>query len=480
MQPNEGFDLTLENLVSIIKKLNNEDETTRKDLFSTPEKIAHIRMFALGRRKYLGNDCVCSNDVIQGGIAVPLVEALEHSIHRWFEHIQQSPSPLSKNEKTSYQYASFIASTIETKELTDVLNLHLHINKSDSTLAEEIAKTGSHQMLSKLIRLDIYTLLEKFKIRNQQQYEIEEDSLVEIQDIACEVAYGSNLTYPVHFSPFTTEELIHRLPLVFNISSPIDEKNVERLIVRQVTERQSAQDDVGFVMWPSAVVLASYLLENKHLVRGKRILEIGAGCALTGLVAAKLASHQCSNTDVDCQVIITDFNHTVLENIKRNILLNDVEKYAKPMKLDFYAQNGNKKDGRWKGLEFDSLNNDFAHTEQSPVHLILAADTICKPSDAVAVSKTIYDALLPGGEALIVSADAKHRFGVDIFESECKKRGLIVDATDVADLYDGKLLPQTKDSPDPCGLRLTSGYVDGMKLTMFHVKKPITEDFKSI
>lgn len=464
MDPGLCFNLTLDNLVSIIKKQENEDETTRKKLFSTPAKIAHLRMFALTKGMYTDNIHNCCDKIIPGGIAVPLVEALEHSIHRWFDHINQSQSLFTQH-----------ANTIETNELMGILNLHRHINKMDPTLAEEIAKFGSHQKLSKLIRLDIYELLENLEIQDQKQYEMEEDMLVAIQDVACEVAYGSNLKYPVNFSPFTTEELWQRLPLVFNISSPIDEKNVEQLIVRQVTERQSAQDDVGFVMWPSAVVLASYLLENKHIIKGKRILEIGAGCALTGLVAAKLASRQCLDTDIGSQVIITDFNHTVLENIQRNILLNDVENFAKPMKLDFYVQNGNKIDGGWKGLEFESLNKDFTYTEHLPVHLILAADTICKPSDAVAVSKTIFDALLPGGEALIVSADAKHRFGVDIFESECIKRGLTVDTSDIEDLYDGKFLPQTKDSPDPCGLRLTSGYIDGMKLTMFHVRKLIPE-----
>jgi predicted nicotinamide N-methyase len=471
----EGYNnnLTLEKLESIIKKLNNEDEETRKELFNTPEKIAHIRMFALGKGKYTHGCCDLrqesthnSTDIIPGGIAVPLVEALEQSIHRWFNHFP-------KHDKTNCDYSSLISNTNETNELKDILNLHRHINENDVTLAEEIAKTGSHQKLSKLIRLDIYKLLDDFEIKDQMHYELVEDTLVEIQDLACEVAYGSSLAYPVHFSPFTTEELLHRLPLVFNISSPVHDNNVERLIVRQVTERQSAQDDVGFVMWPSAVVLASYLLENKHLLKGKRVLEIGAGCALTGLVAAKLLSHDRIDPDLSSQVIITDFNRVVLENIQRNILLNDAQNCAKATKLDFYVQRGDNINGGWKGVELESLDQDVAYEyiEQPPVHLVLAADTICKPSDAVAVSKTIFDALVPGGEALIISADANHRFGVDIFESECKKRGLIVNVTDVADLYDGKLLPQTKDSPDPCGLRLTSGYVDGMALKMFHVKK---------
>ena len=41
----------------------------------------------------------------------------------------------------------------------------------------------------------------------------------------------------------------------------------------------------------------------------------------------------------------------------------------------------------------------------------------------------------------------------------------------IADMCDGKLLPRDKDSEDPCGIRQTSGFVDGMTLTMFRVVK---------
>ena len=43
-------------------------------------------------------------------------------------------------------------------------------------------------------------------------------------------------------------------------------------------------------MWPSAVVLSSWLLENPHVLYNKDIIELGAGCGLTGLVASRIVA----------------------------------------------------------------------------------------------------------------------------------------------------------------------------------------------
>ena len=41
----------------------------------------------------------------------------------------------------------------------------------------------------------------------------------------------------------------------------------------------------GMYVWPCAPVLAQYIWHNRHTIRGKTILEIGAGTALPGIVA---------------------------------------------------------------------------------------------------------------------------------------------------------------------------------------------------
>lgn len=195
-------------------------------------------------------------------------------------------------------------------------------------------------------------------------------------------------------------------------------------------------------MWPSAVALSRWLVTNPHVVENRTVLELGAGCGLTGLAVA--AGLHPSN------VILSDFNRKVLENLERNIALNNVDATS-AVGLDFYQQCGDSHS--WIDINGESL---------SAVDVIVAADMICQPDDAVAAAKTIHDALKPDGIAIVICADAKHRFGVDCFESECLKVGLSVQTSNVQDLYGGKLVSEE--------MELTTGYCEGMTLTLFQIE----------
>lgn len=177
-------------------------------------------------------------------------------------------------------------------------------------------------------------------------------------------------------------------------------------------------------------------------------MELGAGCGLTGLVAACL--QQRDPTEYE-SVILTDFNATVLQNLQRNIALNDLSLNCSAVGLDFYqTQNGE---------SWEDMKGNF----HDRVDVILAADIICQAEDAVASAQTIHGVLVPGGKAYVVCADAMHRFGVGDFETACKNVGLHVEKRDVKSLYSGELLKS--------GLDVTSGYVDDMSLTMYFISK---------
>lgn len=50
--------------------------------------------------------------------------------------------------------------------------------------------------------------------------------------------------------------------------------------------------------WPGGQVLARYVLDHPEVVRGKRVLDFGSGCAIEGLAAAKSgASVACADID---------------------------------------------------------------------------------------------------------------------------------------------------------------------------------------
>jgi len=199
------------------------------------------------------------------------------------------------------------------------------------------------------------------------------------------------------------------------------------------------------------------------------ILEVGAGTGLVGIVAAKLlASYNVENNNNSVvggggsgRVILSDFNPLVLDNIKRNIFLNNLQKYAETSCLDFYHQGGNNYGGGW--FETTSPGHEPQLSPREAVDIVLAADVICQPSDSVSLSKTIYDALKPGGKAFVTSAAAAHRFGVECFPSECVKRGLIVSV-------ESSLVPDGIMN----GLYLkTSGFVEGMELKLYEIIKPL-------
>lgn len=208
-------------------------------------------------------------------------------------------------------------------------------------------------------------------------------------------------------------------------------------------------------MWPSAVVLSRWLATNASVLQNKSVIELGAGCGLTGILAARLQQLSREPEIPDQLVCLTDFNPVVLENLKRNSILNDVS--CEVAGLDFYQQNGQRVNGAWKDMNGET---------RQPFDVVLGADIICQPQDAVAAANTFHDILRPGGRAICVCADAAHRFGVDRLESECTRVGLSVKIEDVKQLQNGQLLGRD-------GLDCTAGYVEGMSLTMFFVDKPV-------
>src|SRR2546423_2458950 len=49
----------------------------------------------------------------------------------------------------------------------------------------------------------------------------------------------------------------------------------------------------GMLLWPSAVALSAWLAENWREITGRRVLELGAGAGLPGIVARWLGADVC-------------------------------------------------------------------------------------------------------------------------------------------------------------------------------------------
>lgn len=73
-------------------------------------------------------------------------------------------------------------------------------------------------------------------------------------------------------------------------------------------------NDVALRLWEAGAMLAEYFLQYPEYVKGKRIIELGAGVGLTGLVVAG----SCGAKDV----FLTDFTEACRVNMAHNILIN--------------------------------------------------------------------------------------------------------------------------------------------------------------
>ena len=115
--------------------------------------------------------------------------------------------------------------------------------------------------------------------------------------------------YPVYlrtieYEPYSTE-----------IFMPDEEE------VKKIYEREKSLDpDIDFPfwtrLWPSAIALSIFLRENEGLIKGKKVLELGAGLGLPSVVAATKAQSVTSSDHIDAAVetMAKSFSHHGFKN----------------------------------------------------------------------------------------------------------------------------------------------------------------------
>lgn len=85
----------------------------------------------------------------------------------------------------------------------------------------------------------------------------------------------------------------------------------------------SGSTTTGFRTWEAALHLGSYLLDpaNEHIVRSKSVIDLGAG---TGFVSILCAKHLGAK-----HVTATDGDEGVVESLKENLFLNELDDESK-------------------------------------------------------------------------------------------------------------------------------------------------------
>lgn len=121
-------------------------------------------------------------------------------------------------------------------------------------------------------------------------------------------------------------------------------------------------------VWPSARALAQAIHERRAEFEGKRVLELGCGLAVPGLLAAKLGAH----------VIATDFHPEVPRFLERNLLLNAIDR-LEYKRIDWAA-------------EFPALGG---------FDWIIGSDVLYEREHAIRLSEVTAHFMKPGVRALI-------------------------------------------------------------------------------
>ena len=106
----------------------------------------------------------------------------------------------------------------------------------------------------------------------------------------------------------------------------IDADNMDRAFSPEETRRILEEPPYWCFCWASGLVLARWLAENPQWVRGKRVLDFGAGSGVAAIAAAKAGA---------LEVVACDLDPLAIEACRANAALNDVQlSYS----TDFFAE----------------------------------------------------------------------------------------------------------------------------------------------
>lgn len=106
----------------------------------------------------------------------------------------------------------------------------------------------------------------------------------------------------------------------------IDANNMDRAFSPEETRRILEEPPYWSFCWASGLVLARWLAEHPEWVRGKRVLDFGAGSGVAAIAAAKAGA---------LEVVACDLDPLAIEACRANATLNDV---ALSYSADFFQE----------------------------------------------------------------------------------------------------------------------------------------------
>jgi methyltransferase-like protein 23 len=153
----------------------------------------------------------------------------------------------------------------------------------------------------------------------------------------------------------------------------------------QYLGRESGRLPYGAMLWPASIALAQELLTDADRLRGKRVLELGAGTGIPGIVAATLGAH----------VLQIDRSEIALHLCARNKQRNGATTVeVRSAEWDTFHT-----DGRFELI----LGSDVLYAETMHARLRAICDEYLAPGGKVLFSDPLRSQALPMLEAMAAS-----------------------------------------------------------------------------
>lgn len=198
----------------------------------------------------------------------------------------------------------------------------------------------------------------------------------------------------------------------FAFSNPPAHSDIagEGPILVHVREIPFSYGKLGGQIWYAAVGFAQYVASNPSLVRGKTVLELGAGLGLPGLVAGKVGGlvtlsefgyeGKVGGTMVEKADEKRLVPSALLDNLKYNINLNNASSTVNVRHLDWY----------------DYVNDVKATEKEEQYDLIIGSDLINWEDDVAPLISTLkYFLSRKEGSQAVIAMTNENRRGLPKF-----------------------------------------------------------------
>lgn len=180
-----------------------------------------------------------------------------------------------------------------------------------------------------------------------------------------------------------------------------DEKLNNKIIIQEYVEQLSC-GTTGLSCWQASSILASMIcfdneFKKKYNFKNKNVLELGAGCGLTGIAIKVFAKVGF--------IKMTDCNELVINQLKKNVEINKLD--SKEVSISYL---------NWK----DEIKENFSYD------YIIAADVIYDISILDSLLKTSSSLLKGTNGIFIIASTLRNQETIKEFENKIDKNNLIL------------------------------------------------------